>query len=172
MLQDCPYLDFETIGEIALRADIVEGHISETVDFVKLALVDGVRPVDVEKTVDGRRNLVHIIDVESDDPDAYDVRDVCKGFVLVALQFQFAGERIFCLDPVFQCRYENARIIDSPLKLVKSFGGLFFELRQIVAVFLKNRLAMGIQMSLHKLFLFSICHCICRRRVPHRCFAQ
>ena len=147
VLEDGSHLHLETIGKTLLGADIVQGHIAETVNFQQFPLVHGIVPVYLEEAVHGRCNLVHILAVERDDAKADDVRNVCQGFVFGTFEFQFAGQGVFRLYPIFHTGNNQAHLLQRFLDGHVNFHGLLTKLRKVIQVFLKYLLRMGIQQS-------------------------
>ena len=85
VLQHAPHLQLKTdlaqlqhVGLLANRsrqtANIVQRHVAETVDFQRLALVDGVFPINVEHLFHKSRNNVHLITEKCDDTNANNIR--------------------------------------------------------------------------------------------------
>ena len=64
-----------------------------------LAFVHGILPVHIEQSLYHGCDLVHIVDVESDNPESDNVRYVRKGMVLRPLQLKLAPQGRFLLYP-------------------------------------------------------------------------
>ena len=76
----------------------MQRQVAETVDFVGLALVDGVLPVYLEEAFESCGYLVYVVYIERDDPHAEDVGNIKDVAVLVTFQGQFALEGRFGFD--------------------------------------------------------------------------
>ena len=86
-------LHLETDVGAFVAADIVQGEISETVDFMEFALVYAVLPVNFEKPFDERGDLVDVVDVKGYHPEAYDVGNVGNRGVFGTFEFEFPRKR-------------------------------------------------------------------------------
>ena len=67
---------------------------------MQLALVDTLLPVYVEDAFGDGSDLVDVVGIRCDDPDAYEIGDVAYGFVLGSFQLKFPCERCLGLDSV------------------------------------------------------------------------
>ena len=68
VLQQGAHLYLKAVRETRNRTDVMQRQIAETVYLVDLALIDGVFPVNIKKSLYGRCHLIYIVYVERDDP--------------------------------------------------------------------------------------------------------
>ena len=151
MLEDGAELHLEAYVRALVTADVVQGQIAETVDFVQLALVDAVLPVDFEKPFDEGSHLVDVVDVEGYHPEPYDVRNVGKRRILRALQFEFAGERRLGFHPGFDGCHDYAGGGKHVFDFLARACCKLFKYGQFAAVFLKYGFGVGVQSGSHVL---------------------
>ena len=145
VLQDGTHLDLEAVREVRHRADVVQGEVAEAVDFVDLALVDGVVPVHFEEALHGGSDLVHVVDVEGDDAQADDVGDVRKRAVFGTFELELAGQGILGLDPVLDGGHEQARFVERRFQPGVYGISCFTQPGQLVPVFLQDGFTMGVK---------------------------
>ena len=89
------------------RADVVQRVVAETIEPVQFALVDGIAPVHFENLIDDGGHFIHIVTIERHHAHSHDVGHVVERVVFGTLQFQFAGQRQFCLDAVLQGNHRH-----------------------------------------------------------------
>ena len=90
--------------------------------------------------------IVHIIQIEGDDPDADNIREVEQILVFGTLEFEFPGEGRLGLDPVFQGgRQEACLVKDLFQPFVDPFGN-FCEQGLQPAVFFQDARGVQVQM--------------------------
>ena len=63
-----------------------------------LALVDGILPVNLKESLNGRCHLIDIVYVEGNDSESQNVGQVSQTAVFVTFQLQLTGKRIIRLD--------------------------------------------------------------------------
>ena len=134
MLEDRPHLHLETdsvqfgmlrvpVGRFRNPADIMQGEVAETVDLVRFPLVDGVLPVDLEKPFHHGRYLVYVIDIERDDADSHQIRDIVDAFILPSFELELAGQGFLRLHTALHGGHDNAGLGKHPLQLVRDDPG-------------------------------------------------
>ena len=97
----------------------MQGKVAETVYLVRLAFVDGILPVNLEKPFQNGRYLVHIVNIEGYDADAYKVCDVEDVLVFTALFLKFAGKGALCLYPVLNGRNQESGLFKKAFELLR-----------------------------------------------------
>ena len=123
----------------------MQGEVAEAVDFVDLALIDGVRPVHFEEALHGGSDLVHVVDVEGDDTHPDDVGDVCKRLVFGAFELELARQGVLRLDAVLDGGDEQARLVERRLQPAIHGIGRFTQTRKLVPIFLQDGFTMGVK---------------------------
>ena len=144
MLEYRPHLDLKAVGEAVHGADVVEGHIAETVYLVDLSLVYGILPVHLEEAFHGRCHLVYIVNVEGDDADAHYIRNIGQGGILGAFQFKFAGKGLLRFHAGFYGGHYEPRLLENLLKGGLDLDGGIFAGGFCLPVFFQDSLAMRV----------------------------
>ena len=134
-----------------MPADIVQGHVAESVHLVEFPLVHGIVPVHLEKALHHRGDLVHVVDVEGDDPHPEDVGDIGEGIVFRPFQFQFSREGLLLLDPALNGSDDDAGFIEEGADLRRDGLLHLREDRALPPIFLQDGLGVGVEFVL-------VCH--------------
>ena len=115
---------------------------------MKFSLVDGVGPVYLEKALDDRSDLVHVVPVEGYDAQAHDISDVEDAVVFGSLQGEFSGQGLAGLDALLDGGHHDAGIGKETAQALLQAGCHLGEKRKQGVVLLENRLAMGIEVAI------------------------
>ena len=87
-------IEFRCLGIIdnGLRqfADVMQRVVAEAVHLVQFTLVNRLLPVDVESALHDGSHLIHIIRIEGDDSQPYDVSNVVDSGIFASFELQFA----------------------------------------------------------------------------------
>ena len=76
VLQCCTYLYLEGNATLVQLADVVQRVIAKAVEIVQLALINRVALVDIEQLTDNGCYLIHIIGIEGNNAQTYQVGNV------------------------------------------------------------------------------------------------
>ena len=156
MLEDGTYLHLKTdlvqfwmlrvdVGRLGDAANVMQGEVAETIDFVRFALVDGVLPIDFEQAFQDGSHLIHVIVIERDHADAHQVGNVMDALVFFSFKLEFSRKGAFRLHAMLHGGHDDARLGE---KLFQFLGNHFSHLLidgQQLAVLREQILCVGIE---------------------------
>ena len=119
--------------------------IAEAVQLVQLALIHTLLPVDIEHAFRDDRHLVHLVGVESNDAQTYQVGYIIDALILCTFTFQFPSQRLFGFHSVFKGRHIDALLTERTTQLVVRLLCHFLKCGHQFTVLLHQRLTMGIE---------------------------
>ena len=156
VLQRGTQLQFKTERKLRHAADIMERVITKTIQLVQHALIDRVLPIDLKQLLHHRCNTIHIIGVERNDTRAKNIGDITERSVLVALQLQFAFERLFRLNTCIDGRDDNSVLRQGLTQQSRYLCQHSLQYRFRFPVLIHDHLAMQIHQVIYDLVIYDL----------------